>query len=62
MMFMPFTSVKGFFVRRIYNVSATNNQNRKTHSLSPCRMKSPQRHIQGDIDYESVQTSYSKRT
>lgn len=35
---------------------------KKTHSLSPCKMKSPQDHIQGELGYESIHTSYLKRT
>ncbi|QDR75257.1 hypothetical protein EQH89_12875 [Lacticaseibacillus paracasei] len=37
------------------------SQIEKTHSLSPCKMESPQDQLQGELDYESVHPSYLKR-
>ncbi len=41
----------GFFVGRIYTVSATNWPNRKDSSPSPCKMESPKYRLQGELGF-----------
>ena len=50
-------SYYGGFTIQVQQIS----QIEKTHSLSPCKMESPQDQLQGELDYESVHPSYLKR-